>query len=120
MGSNRNPNLRWVDDQIQYTDEMIKEFIKCSEDIVYFAEKYCYIVSIDKGRQLITLRDYQKRLLKGFVEKDEERKNSIVLSGRQTGKCFSGDGKIRVRNKKTGDIGELSVKEFMENTIQST
>lgn len=114
MGNTRNPSLRWTDDQIEYTDEMIREFIKCSEDIVYFAETYCNIVSIDHGRQLIKLRDYQKRILKGFCDKDPVRKNAILLSGRQTGKCFSGDGLIRVRNKKTGEIMEVSVESFME------
>jgi hypothetical protein len=86
MGNNRNPNLRWVEDEIQYTDDMIKEFIKCSEDIVYFAEKYCYIVSINEGRKVITLRDYQRRMMRAFTEKNPDKPSVILKAGRQSGK----------------------------------
>jgi hypothetical protein len=41
-----------------YNEEEISEFVKCSTDIFYFAEKYCQITS-ENGIVGIKLRDYQ-------------------------------------------------------------
>ena len=73
-------------EEIEYTKEMIEEYIRCKEDIFYFAEKYFYIISLDDGRVLIPLREYQKRMLKAFVEPSNDRRNLIVCSARQIGK----------------------------------
>ena len=63
----------------------ILEIAKSKRDIVYWAEKYFYIVTLDKGLQLIKLYDKQKQLLRHIVDNDR----SIVLSARQTGKTTS-------------------------------
>jgi len=82
-----NVNLRSAGEKIEYTPEIIQEYIKCKEDILYFAEKYYQIISIDKGKILIPLREYQKRMLKSLMGVEgEERRHRIVLSGRQSGK----------------------------------
>ena len=82
-----NINLRSAGEKIEYTPETIEEYIKCKEDILYFAEKYYQIISIDKGKILIPLREYQKRMLKSLMGVEgEERRHRIVLSGRQSGK----------------------------------
>lgn len=83
---NNNPSLRAAGESIEYTPEMIQEWLKCKEDILYFCETYCYIVSIDEGRQIVKLREYQKRMLKSFITKDPKRRHRCVLSGRQSGK----------------------------------
>jgi hypothetical protein len=82
----RNPGLRAEGETIEYSQEMIQEWIRCKEDILYFAEKYFYIVSIDEGRTLIELREYQKRMLKAFIDPNPTKRHRIVLSGRQSGK----------------------------------
>ncbi len=38
-------------------EHRIKEIAKCKHDIVYFAENYFYITSLDKGRHIIKLYD---------------------------------------------------------------
>lgn len=68
--------------QLPYTAEHIIELEKCRDDIVYFAENYFYIVTLDEGLVKIQLRDYQKDMLKNFME---DRFN-IVLASRQSGK----------------------------------
>lgn len=84
---NKNPSLRAEGEVVDFTPEMIQEWIKCKEDIYYFAEKYFHIVTIDEGRILIPLRDYQKRLLASFTDRSNPAKrHNIVLSGRQSGK----------------------------------
>jgi len=43
------------------TKEEIEEFQKCSEDIVYFVEKYCRFLT-DAGRVTVPLRKFQKAI----------------------------------------------------------
>lgn len=81
-----NAELRAAGEPAEYTPDMIREWAKCKEDIFYFAEKYFYIVNIDKGRMIIPLREYQKRMLKAFIEPPNHKRHVIVLSGRQCGK----------------------------------
>lgn len=53
------------------TEQETIEYIKCKNDIVYFAENYCEINTIDKGKILIKLYDFQKQLLKELTSNDK-------------------------------------------------
>ena len=84
---NNNISLRSAGEKVEYTQELVNEWVKCKEDILYFAENYYQIVSIDHGKILIPLREYQKRMLKSLVGVEgEDKRHRIVLSGRQSGK----------------------------------
>lgn len=78
------PNLRGEGEQIPYTEEQVKELIRCQEDIIYFAEKYFYIKSVDKGEILIPLFEYQKRILKAYI--DPPKRHTILMMPRQYAK----------------------------------
>ena len=58
------------------------EFIKCMNDIVYFANTYCKLMT-PEGIKKVTMRDYQMDYLKHLCE----HQLSIFLSCRQSGKC---------------------------------
>ena len=77
-----NTNLTRKNFKHQYTKEQVMEFMKCAEDINYFAENYFTIVHVDHGKMKIPLYDYQKALLAQFLK---ERFN-IVTQSRQSGK----------------------------------
>jgi hypothetical protein len=82
----KNPRLRCEGESIEYTKEMIQEYVRCKEDIIYFAEKYFKIISF-KGEHSIELRDYQKRMLKAMVGGDDDpRPHCAVNASRQIGK----------------------------------
>lgn len=81
----------------EYTEEEIKEYIKCSKDIVYFAQNYIRVVHPDKGLINIDLYPFQKNMLEHF----DKNRFSAVLSSRQSGKCFLCDINIRVRQRKS-------------------
>jgi len=107
----KTPNERefvTIDQFKKYTEEIIK----CSEDILYFANTYYTIINLDKGKQIITLYPKQEEYLK-FLE-DPNNKRMICLSARQTGKCFSKNGKVTIKNKKTGKTEQLTIKDFIE------
>lgn len=71
-----------------YTKEELVELARCEEDIVYFANNHCKILT-KKGRKILKevggLRDYQEEILKQF----KENKYSIVLASRQIGKSIT-------------------------------
>jgi len=104
--------LRKSGEVVEYSHDMINEIIKCNEDIIYFAEKYYTIVTIDKGKQNITLWDWQKKVLKSFVETPNGKQNLILRIARQSGKCVYRNQKIKIRNKKTGEIEEILIEDF--------
>lgn len=80
-----NPDLRGENEKIEMTEHDINEYIRCKEDILYFAENYYYIQTIDWGRIKIPLWDFQKKLLKVFIDPSPKR-HIIVLSARQMSK----------------------------------
>jgi hypothetical protein len=41
-----NLNLKQAGIDIQFTEEQVQEYIKCSKDPVYFIEKYIKVVSL--------------------------------------------------------------------------
>jgi hypothetical protein len=45
------------------TDKELNELAKCVNDIVYFVENYIVVMTND-GAQRVTLRDYQKEIIK--------------------------------------------------------
>ena len=63
------------------TPEEIAEWKKCAEDIEYFANTYCKLMT-PEGVKNITLRDYQMEYLKHL----EKHRLSIMVSCRQAGK----------------------------------
>ena len=77
-----NPNLRraWI--QTKWTKEMVDEWVRCRDDIIYFAENYCSIIHIDHGIIKLQLRQYQKDMLKIM----HENRMSINSLSRQLGK----------------------------------
>ena len=109
------PNLRGEGERYNITNEQLEEYFKCVEDIVYFAENYFYIVSIDEGKHKIKLYEYQKKSLKIFTQDEVDgKKNVIVLMSRQMGKCIFSDTYITIRHTKTGEIRKIKVSEWFD------
>lgn len=108
-GHRGNSLLRIAGIKQEWTVEQVEEYIKCSNDPIYFTETYVKIISED-GFVPFVLRDYQKEMVSTVFE------NRFVLIGtsRQAGKCCSSFTKIRVRNKKTREVQELTIGEFLE------
>lgn len=74
------------------TPEEIEEWKHCASDIIYFAEKYCKLMTPD-GIQHIHLRDYQQDYLNHLMK----NRLSIFLSCRQSGKCLSFTSCVKVK-----------------------
>jgi len=81
-GYNGNVNLKKARRQIQWTAEMLQEYIRCKDDPIYFAEKYIQIVHVDHGLIPIVLYDYQKEIM----TKVTNNRRVTVVTSRQAGK----------------------------------
>ena len=44
-----NPHLKRVNMPMQLTEDQVREFIKCSQNPIYFIENYVKIITLDKG-----------------------------------------------------------------------
>lgn len=81
-----NVSLRGAGETFEYTPEMIREIIRCKEDILYFAEHYFYIQNLDKGKIKIPLWGFQKSLIKAIKEPPNGKKHICILAARQMSK----------------------------------
>jgi len=77
-----NPLLKKANVDIQFTPDQIKEFIKCKDDPVYFANNYIKIVSVDEGLIPFTIYPFQEKLIKNF----HSHRFNICKMPRQSGK----------------------------------
>lgn len=77
-----NTNLKGVGLKINWTKKNIKEYDKCMNDIIYFAENYFKIINLDHGLITIPLYDYQKEILKMY----QDNRFVIGVQARQSGK----------------------------------
>lgn len=77
-----NKNLKRSNIKINFTEEQIIEFIKCSLDPIYFIEKYVKVVHVDKGLIPMILYPYQKQT----ILMAHENRKVICKFPRQSGK----------------------------------
>ena len=77
-----NPNLKKANTEIQFTEENVKEFLKCKDDPVYFARQYIKIVNVDEGLVPFDMWPFQEKLIKNF----HKNRFNICMMPRQTGK----------------------------------
>ena len=77
-----NPNLKKANTAVEFTEEQIREFLKCKDDPLYFANTYVQIVTLDKGLMPFTPYDFQEKLISNF----HENRFNICKMPRQTGK----------------------------------
>ena len=77
-----NPNLKKINEDIEWTPELLKEYMKCAQDPVYFASQYIKIVHVDKGLVPFEMYNYQKEI----CDKIFNNRRVAVLTARQSGK----------------------------------
>jgi hypothetical protein len=77
-----NPNLKKVNVTVEFTQEQIEEFAKCSKDPLYFVQNYVKIVSLDEGLVPFKMYDFQKEIV-GTIHNN---RFTICKLPRQSGK----------------------------------
>lgn len=97
-------NLRASNLTFDYTPEEQREIVKCANDVEYFANTYCNVMT-DEGIARIKLRSYQKKMLKTF----QDNRYVIMMASRQIGKCLLFNSKIELFDTKTNSYYKLSI-----------
>ena len=77
-----NPLLKKAGTHEEFTEEQIAEYIKCSNDPVYFILNYVKIVNVDKGLIPFEMYDFQKNI----VNTIHNNRFAIAKLPRQSGK----------------------------------
>ena len=72
----KKPNLVF-----EYTPEEMEEINRCKADPIYFANKYCQVMT-ENGIDIIRLRDYQEEIINSF----KANRFNILMASRQIGK----------------------------------
>jgi hypothetical protein len=80
-----NPNVKRDGVLQEWSEDLVREYAKCMGDPIYFAEKYCKVISLDDGLVPFKLYPYQKNMFRHF----NEHRFNIVLACRQSGKSIS-------------------------------
>lgn len=81
-GYNGSTLLKKSNVPIQWTPELMAEYIHCKNDVFYFIKNYVKIVHVDLGLIDMELYDYQHEM----VEKMRDNRETIILTARQIGK----------------------------------
>jgi len=90
LGYRNNPKLKPPGIQLNYTEEQLREYVKCANDPVYFCKKYVKVKTLDKGVMPFELYDYQEK----FVKTIHQNRFTISKWPRQSGKSTSVIGYI--------------------------
>jgi hypothetical protein len=77
-----NPNLKKANVATEFTPEQVQEYLKCSEDPVYFVTHYIKIVSLDEGVIPFRMYNFQVDMVKSF----HDNRFNIAKLPRQSGK----------------------------------
>jgi hypothetical protein len=77
-----NPHLKRVGIAQNITEDQVREFYKCSQDPIYFAENYVKVITLDHGFVQIKLYPFQRQAITDI----NNNRRVIVKAGRQVGK----------------------------------
>lgn len=105
-----NPHLKSAFTQTEYTLEQIMEIKRCSEDIFYFTKHYAKITTPDADVIPFDPYPFQHE----FIENMEDSRLVVLLSSRQSGKCFCINTIVKIKNKSTGIVEEITIGELHE------
>ena len=106
-----NPRLKRDGVNIPMTEDQVLEYARCSQDPHYFIEKYVKMITLDRGYVNIELYPFQK----DAIDTIEKERRIIIKAGRQVGKCFFINTKVKVKNNITNKIYEITIGDFYEH-----
>ena len=89
-GYNGNVLLKRSNQNIEWTPDLVQEWVKCSKDPLYFVSTYMKIITLNEGLQTFKPYPYQEDMIKSFVD----NRYTVVTTARQAGKSTTTCGFI--------------------------
>ena len=77
-----NQLIKKSNQSIEWTEELVAEYIRCAEDPVYFTETYMKIININQGLVNFILYPYQREMIRNMTD----NRFNIITTARQAGK----------------------------------
>lgn len=77
-----NPNLKKIAEEIEWSPDLLQEYLKCAKDPIYFSKEYIKIVHVDRGLVPFEMYPYQENI----TAKITDNRRVAVLTARQSGK----------------------------------
>lgn len=105
-----NQNLRGPKVEIPLSLYKQRERLRAKKDIIYFAEKFVKIVSVDDGTVPFKMYDYQKKMVQHIAD----NRYTVIKCCRQSGKCVDPNTVVRIRSKITGEVEEITIGELYQ------
>ena len=81
----RRPGLKAAGAKINFSQEQVDEYVRCSKDPIYFIKNYCKIVHIDRGVIPFALYLYQEE----FINIINNNSKTVLCTARQVGKTIT-------------------------------
>lgn len=85
---NGNPGLKRSGVAIDWTPEMVEEYMKCSKDVVYFVRSYMKLIHVDRGLVPFEPYPYQIKMLEAMAG----NRFNVFATARQAGKTSAVTG----------------------------
>ena len=92
----------------------IKDVVPTPHEIKKYLDEYVIGQEQAKIKLSVAVYNHYKRLFQKEDETDIEKSNLLLLGHTGCGKCVSEDTYITIRNKQTGNIENIKIKEFKE------
>ena len=89
-GYRSNPLLKREGVVLKFTEYEVQEYLKCSQDPIYFIENYMTVVHVDRGVVPFKLYEFQKEMITAM----HENRHTCILASRQCGKSVTTIGYI--------------------------
>ena len=83
-GYRGNSLLKGKDAKIEWTPELVQEYLKCSKDPIYFCKNYVSIINVDRGLMNFETYGYQDDMINSM----NDNRFTIIATARQVGKSF--------------------------------
>lgn len=81
-GYKGNVLLKKTNQNIEWSPDLVSEYMKCAQDPIYFAKNYVKIITLNDGLQQFTPWEYQESMINSF----NQNRYTIVTTARQAGK----------------------------------
>jgi hypothetical protein len=88
-----NPNLKRSGVSVNWTPELVEEYLKCKKDVVYFVTTYMKIININHGLVNFVPYPYQEQMLRTMAGE----RYTVIATARQAGKCVTDETLVKIK-----------------------
>ena len=103
-----------VNEKKEVVNKHTMEGVMRPTEIKEFLDQYIIGQDLAKERIAVAVYNHYKRINNKNItdDIDIDKSNILLLGETGTGKCLCGNTKVKIRNKNTGEIQEISINDF--------